>query len=229
VNRQAALIQKLRGGLIVSCQAKPESPFYGPSFMAAFARAAEMTGAVGLRVNGETDIRVVRSASSLPIIGINKQRTAEWPVYITPSLGAAREAVIAGAEILAIDATHRPREGNLSPEELIAQIKNQLAVPVMADIDSLEEGIAAAEAGADLVATTMAGYTEARATTQGPDLKLVQDLAGRITVPVICEGRVRDPKDVRAALEAGAYAVVVGTAITNPVAITLAFVRATQN
>lgn len=229
MNRQAALIEKLRGGLIVSCQAKPDSPFYGPIFMAAFARAAEMAGAVGLRVNGETDIRAVRSTSSLPIIGINKQRTTEWPVYITPSLEAAHEVVNAGAEIVAIDATHRPREGNRSPEELIAQIKNQLGVSVMADIDSLEEGVAAAEAGADLIATTMAGYTEARAATQGPDLALVQDLAGRITVPVICEGRVRDPRDVRAAFEAGAYAVVVGTAITNPGAIALAFVRATQN
>ena len=229
MNCQAALIQKLRGGLIVSCQARPDSPFYGPSFMAAFARAAEMAGAVGLRVNGERDTRAVRAASSLPIIGINKQRTVEWPVYITPSLEAAREVIGAGAEIVAIDATHRPREGNQSPEDLIAQIKNQLGVPVMADIDSLEEGVAAAEAGADLVATTMAGYTEARAATQGPDLTLVRDLAGRISVPVICEGRVRAPKDVRAALGAGAYAVVVGTAITNPVAITLAFVRAAQN
>jgi N-acylglucosamine-6-phosphate 2-epimerase len=229
VNRQAALIQKLRGGLIVSCQARPDSPFYGPSFMAAFAHAAEIAGAVGLRVNGETDIRAVRSVSSLPVIGINKQRTVEWPVYITPSLEAAREAVRAGAEIVAIDATHRPREGNWSPEELIAQIKKQLGVPVMADIDSLEEGVAAADAGADLVATTMAGYTEARPATQGPDLTLVRDLAGRISVPVICEGRIRAPKDVHAALGAGAYAVVVGTAITNPVAITLAFVRAAQN
>ncbi len=229
MDRQSTLIQKLRGGLIVSCQARPESPFYGPSFMAAFARAAEMAGAVGLRVNGETDIRAVRSVSSLPIIGINKQRTVEWPVYITPSFEAARQVVRAGAEIVAIDATHRPREGNRSPEELIAQIKCQFGVPVMADIDTLEEGIAAAEAGADLIATTMAGYTEAHATTQGPDLTLVHDLARQVTVPVICEGRVRDPKDVRAAFEAGAYAVVVGTAITNPVAIALSFVRATKN
>ena len=95
----------------------------------------------------------------------------------------------------------------------------------MADIDSLAEGLAAAQAGADLVATTMAGYTETRPATEGPDLELVEALASRITVPVICEGRLRRPEDVRAALAAGAYAVVVGTAITNPVAIGQSFVR----
>ena len=84
--------------------------------MAAFAQAAEQAGAVGLRVNGEPDIRAVRRISSLPIIGINKQRAAEWPVYITPTVEAARQVVQAGAEIVAIDATHRPRQGSLSPE-----------------------------------------------------------------------------------------------------------------
>ena len=222
-----ALIESLRGGLIVSCQARPENPFYGPHFMAAFAMAAEMAGAVGLRVNAEADVRAVAQVTSLPIIGINKLRTAEWPVYITPTLAAAREVVEAGASIVAVDATHRPRVGGLSPEELIACIRSDLGVPVMADVDSTEEGMAAAEAGADLVATTMAGYTGARPATDGPDPALVKALAQQIDVPLICEGRIRNPQDMAAAFTAGAYAVVVGTAITNPLAIAQIFVEAT--
>ncbi len=195
--------------------------------MAAFARAAEMAGAVGLRVNGSADIRAIRRVTSLPVIGINKQRTEKWPVYITPTLAAARQVVTAGAAIVAVDATHRPRRGGLSPEELIAVIHRELAVPVMADIDSLEEGIAAARAGADLVATTMAGYTAARPASPGPDLELLAALVRQTAVPVICEGRIARPEDVAAALRAGAHAVVVGTAITNPIAITQTFARAT--
>ena len=102
-----------------------------------------------------------------------------------------------------------------------------LGRPVMADVDSVDEGVAAAAAGADLVATTLAGYTESRPATEGPDLALVSELAARIAVPVVCEGRIRDPEDVRAAFLAGAFAVVVGTAITNPGAIAERFVAAT--
>ncbi len=222
------VIEDLRGGLIVSCQAQPGSPVYGPKYMAAFARCAEMAGAVGLRVNGPADVRAVRKAVTLPIIGIYKLRTEQYPVYITPSVQAARQVVRAGANIVAIDATHRPRESGLSPEQLIAAIHETLGCPVMADVDSLEEGIAAAQAGADIVATTMAGYTQARPMTSGPDLDLLRELSDRLSVPVICEGRVQRPEDVRRAFEAGAYAVVVGTAITNPTAIAQSFVNAAK-
>ncbi|MFN8491353.1 MAG: N-acetylmannosamine-6-phosphate 2-epimerase [Caldilineaceae bacterium] len=224
----SSLIEQLRGGLVVSCQADADSPVYGPKFMAAFARCAEIAGAVGIRVNGPADTRAVRKAVKLPIIGIYKLRTAEYPVYITPTLQSARQIVRAGGDIIAIDATHRARPEGKSPEELIAAIHTKLGVPVMADIDSLEEGIAAANAGADIVATTMAGYTPARPKTAGPDLDLVRALAERITTPIICEGRIGRPEDGRAALAAGALAVVVGTAITAPIAITQGFVRATK-
>jgi N-acylglucosamine-6-phosphate 2-epimerase len=155
----------------------------------------------------------------LPILGISKRRETPWPVYITPTVQAARGLVRAGADIVALDATHRPRRGGLAPEDLIAAVRG-LGRPVMADIDSVDEGVAAAAAGADLVATTLAGYTESRPATEGPDLALVRELVARVAVPVVCEGRIRGPEDVRAAFLAGAFAVVVGTAITNPVAIT---------
>src|SRR5437016_116092 len=116
----SSLIEQLRGGLIVSCQADEDSPVYGAKFMAAFARCAEIAGAVGIRVNGPTDTRAVRKAVKVPIIGIYKLRMAEYPVYITPTLQAARQIVRAGGDIIAIDATHRVRPDNQSPEALIA-------------------------------------------------------------------------------------------------------------
>ena len=219
------LLDRLRGGLIVSCQAPSGSPVQGPRFMAAFAQAAEMGGAVGVRVNGPADIRAVRRAVALPIIGIQKLKTERYPVYITPTLASARRLVQAGADIIALDATHRPRAGGLTPEALIQVIQTELGCLVMADIDSLDEGVRAAEAGADLVATTMAGYTPARPMTEGPDLDLLRALAAQVKTPLICEGRIGSPADVAAAFEAGAFAVVVGTAITNPVALTETFAR----
>jgi putative N-acetylmannosamine-6-phosphate epimerase len=195
--------------------------------MAGFAGAAVLGGAVGLRVNGAADTRAVRKVTDLPIIGINKLRTDGWPVYITPTVASARAVVRAGADIVAIDATHRARQGGLSPEALIRAIQQDLGCPVMADIDSLAEGLAVAAAGADIVATTMAGYTPARLKTDGPDLDLLRELAQQVQIPVICEGRIRGPEDVVAAFAAGAFAVVVGTAITNPLALTEIFVQAT--
>lgn len=220
------ILKALQGGLIVSCQASEDNPVYGPTFMAAFAAAAELGGAVGFRANGPADVLAIRKITQRPIIGIYKQRES-WPVYITPTLQAARDVVTAGATIVALDATHQARKGGLSPEELIAQIKTELRCLVMADIDTLDEGLAAAAAGADIVATTMSGYTERtrHISHDGPDLRLLRELAQRTATPVICEGRIHTPAQLAAAFEAGAFAVVVGTAITNPTEITKKFVR----
>ncbi|PJF30424.1 MAG: N-acetylmannosamine-6-phosphate 2-epimerase [Candidatus Thermofonsia Clade 1 bacterium] len=218
------LLETLQNGLIVSCQAQPHSPVYGARFMAAFARCAELGGAVAIRANGARDVRAVRKAVRLPIIGINKRRDPRYSVYITPTFASARQVVRAGAEIVALDATHRPRQGGAPPERLIKRIREELGVLVMADIDTVEEALAAEAAGADMIATTLAGYTAERERTTGADLALVRELSARLRIPVICEGRLATPEDVHAAFEAGAYAVVVGTAITNPIAITQRFV-----
>ena len=226
-------VEQLKGRLVVSCQARPGNPVKGPRFMSAFACAAELGGAGGIRANGPADIRAIRKVCSLPIIGINKWRQAAWPVYITPTLASARSIRNAGADIIAIDATHRPRRGGLTPEQLIAAIHAELGCAVMADIDSINEGYAAARAGADLVATTLSGYTltgyTGQAPSPGPDLDLLRALACALDVPVICEGRIWSPQDVAAAFSAGAYAVVVGTAITNPMEITRHFVTGIHN
>jgi putative N-acetylmannosamine-6-phosphate epimerase len=218
------VIASLRGGLIVSCQPKPDSPFRGPQAMSLFAKSAELGGACAIRADGAADVRAIHRMTALPIIGINKIRRGNWPVYITPTVFSARPLLRSGAALIAADATDRRRPGGMSAPDFIGLLKRELGVPIMADVATLDEGLAAAEAGADLVATTLSGYTDARPQTVGPDLDILRLLAQRCPVPVICEGRVSTPQDVRAAFDAGAYAVVVGTAITNPTAVVRMFV-----
>lgn len=218
----------LAGGLIVSCQAREGHPLHDPVVIAAMARAATMGGAAGLRLNGEEDIREVRRTVNVPIIGIRKVWTPEFPVYITPTFADAQVVADAGADIIALDATSRPRRGGERLDEMIPKIKDVLGLPVMADVATLEEGMRAAALGADLVATTLAGYTDAGPTPVEPDLDLVRDLSGMLRVPVVAEGRYRTPPQVRDALRAGAFAVVVGRAITDPLMLTRAFVEGTK-
>ena len=218
-------VARLRGRLIVSCQAPPESPLHPSAMIAALAQCAERGGAGGVRIDGPENVTAVRRAVSVPIIGIYKfPRTS--PLYITPTFEAAREIARAGADIVAVQAT-RERTGAGPPlPDLVARIHAECGIAVMADVSTLDEGLHAAAAGADLVATTMAGYTPHSRRMPGPDLDLVHDLAGRCPVPVVAEGRIATPEEAAAALRAGAYAVVVGRAITMPDAITARFVEA---
>lgn len=223
---KSRLFGALRGGLIVSCQARPGSPLFGPQFMAAMAKEAEIGGAVGLRVNGPEDIRAVRAMTGLPIIGIFKIYSPHSPIYITPTFAAARAVVEAGADVVALDGTGRPTGNSETLVELIARIHSELGVPVMADVSTATEGIAAARAGADLVATTLAGYTDYSRKAEGPDFQLISELAATLSVPIIAEGRINTPEEAAEALRRGAFAVVVGRAITMPRTITARFAAA---
>ncbi len=217
----------LAGGLIVSCQARPDNPLHGPTFMAAMAMAAAAGGAAGLRMNGPDDIRAARALTDLPIIGIFKRRYPDAPIEITPTFAEAAEVAAAGATIIALDATGRPRPDGSTVAALIARIHAELDLPVMADVAGADDGAAAAAAGADVVATTLSGYVDPGAPPpDDPDLSLIAALAGRVRVPVIAEGRIKSPAQARTALDRGAFAVVVGTAITNPREITRWFARA---
>lgn len=220
------ILSLLRGGLIVSCQAPENTPLGQPVVLAAMAEAAVRGGAVGIRANLPQNIRAIREMVLAPIIGIYKHTLPDYPVYITPTFEHARAVVEAGADIVAVDATARERPEPLP--ELIRRIHEELGVAVMADISTLEEGIAAAEMGADLVATTMSGYTPytQERCVLGADIALVAQLAQRLNVPIVCEGRIASPEDARLALEAGAWAVVVGTAITAIDQVTARFVQA---
>jgi len=212
-----------KGSLIVSCQARADNPLHGSVFMAAMALAARDGGAAGIRANGAEDVKAVKAAG-LPVIGINKVFSDAYPVYITPNFDSARVLVEAGADIIALDCTPRSRDGEAA-EILIRRIRDELGAEVFADISTLEEGIAAEQWGATYISTTLAGYTEYTTKTPGPDLDLVRALAARVKAPIVAEGRYNTPELARAAIDAGAYAVVVGTMITNPREITKVFAK----
>ncbi|MFY9176791.1 MAG: N-acetylmannosamine-6-phosphate 2-epimerase [Caldicoprobacterales bacterium] len=218
------VLKKIYKGLIVSCQALKNEPLYGSEIMAKMAIAAEKGGAVGIRANYATDIKAIREAVDLPIIGLVKREYPDYEVYITPTLKEVEEVVSAGANIVAIDATDMSRPGNKTASQFIYEIKNKFDIMVMADISTYEEAIRAQDAGADLISTTMSGYTPYSPKLDGPDFQLIQDLARDLKVPVIGEGRIWEPEEAVKALELGAYAIVVGTAITRPMNITKRFV-----
>ena len=216
---------RLARGLIVSCQARSDNPLHGPQFMGAMALAARDGGAVGIRANGAADIAAVKAAG-LPVIGINKVLSADRPVYITPSLEAAAGVVSAGADVVALDCTERPRHGE-APAVLIRRIRDELGAEVFADISTLDEGLKAADWGAHYVATTLSGYTaQTEPRPDQPDLALLEALATQLSLPIVAEGRFNSPDLVRQGFEAGAFAVVVGTMITNPREITRMFIKA---
>lgn len=222
-------LDRLRDGLIVSCQAPPGSPLRAPVHMAAMARAALLGGARGIRAEGAADVQAITRAVELPVIGLRKLRLPGTEVLITPTLESARELVEAGAAILAVDATLRPRPGGVAPDAFVAHVSRELGVPVLADVDSPEAGVRAREAGAVAVATTLSGYTGPGGPPSAPDLELVAALVARLDCPVVAEGRYGTPEEVRAAFAAGAFAVVVGTAITDPVALTRRLAAATPH
>lgn len=217
----------LRRGLIVSCQAEGDSPFNAPAFIAAFARAAEMGGAVAVRICGADNVRAVRAAVGLPIIGITKGRHADGTVLVTPGQDDVRALVAAGADIVAMDGTARRRPDGRTGVQAVREAVT-LGVPVMADVSTHDEGLMAAGAGATFVATTLSGYTPETADLASgePDFTLVASLARELTGPVVAEGRVWSPEQARRALDLGAYAVVVGTAITRPVDIVRRYAEA---
>ncbi len=222
------ILKQLRHGLIVSCQAKTGSPLRDSKMMAAMAQAAEQAGAVGIRADGPADIEAIRGVVKIPIIGIYKQELPGTDVYITPTFESAQAVVAAGADLVALDATARPRPGDLTATELIRCCQTELEVPVMADISTIPEGIAAAEAGADLVATTLVGYTPDSRHLSPPNFELIHQLVITVATPVVVEGHISTPAEARQALDLGAHAVVVGAAITQPAQITRRFVGVMQ-
>jgi N-acylglucosamine-6-phosphate 2-epimerase len=215
-------------GLIVSCQAPRGDPLHGGVFMARMAAAAARGGAVAIRADGPEDIRAIRESVSLPIIGINKNRYSSSTVYITATFEDATDAFAAGANVLAVDGTQRPRPRGEDLGGLIERIHADLGVPVLADVSSVEEGIRAARLGADALATTLSGYVEGSPKSARPDVRLVKRLSAAVDIPVVAEGRYRNPREAASAIASGAYAVVVGTAITRPQVIAESFATAVR-
>lgn len=214
-----------RRGLIVSCQALEDEPLFGSGIMPKMALAAKSGGAVGLRANGVDDISNIKKVCHLPVIGIIKANYPGYEVYITPTMQEVERLIEAEPDIIAIDATARPRPEFEKPEQFISAIKSRCDIPIMADISNYEEGVAAYNSGADVISTTLSSYTPYTADRAKPDLELIKMLVNKLDIPVIAEGNIQTPNQALACLEAGAYAVVVGGAITRPQLITQRFVE----
>ncbi len=227
--RRDEIISNLKGGLIVSCQALPGEPLYieGDTIMPLMARAAKKSGACAIRTNGVLDVIKIKEETNLPIIGLIKKSYEGFEQYITFTMDEVDALVEAGADIVAIDCTLRKRINGETVEEFIEKIKEKHPnILLMADISNYEEGVNAYKAGVDIVSTTLSGYTNYTEKLDGPDYKLVEDLVRDIDIPVVAEGRVHYPDQAAKMLEIGAFAVVVGGAITRPLEITERFMKA---
>jgi N-acylglucosamine-6-phosphate 2-epimerase len=222
-------LEAIRGRLIVSCQASEGDPLDDLDTLTRIATSVLRGGAGGLRAEGVARIAAFRAITQLPIIGIIKTYDANGDVYITPDFRSARAISDAGADIVALDCTARRLIAAEPWPELIARIHAELKRPVLADIATLEDALAAERAGADAVATTLYGYTAETANQRTVSWPLVQSIIARLTIPVLVEGHITHPDELRAALDLGATAVVVGSAITRPETITARFVQATKN
>jgi N-acylglucosamine-6-phosphate 2-epimerase len=219
-----APLDLLVGRLVASVQASAGSPVRDTAVIAALAESALIGGASGLRLNGPDDIRRVRALTTAPIIGLHKVHDGTRNV-ITPEVSLALGLADAGADIIAVDATAEVLGDDFG---LLRRIAEATGRPVMADVSTFEEGVRAWEAGAAVVGTTLSGYTPHSADRPGPgpDIRLVEELAAA-GIPTVAEGRYQTPTQVRAAFDAGASTVVVGGAITDPIAITRRFVEVT--
>lgn len=229
---QQPVWERFRGGLIVSCQAADGDPLRDPRIMAAMAQAAVQGGAAGIRANGAEDVQAVARVVSCPIIALQKRMYGAIQC-ITPTFADARRLAEAGAAMIAVEATQQRKEiaaqgqiDHLAP--LLNRIHADLGRPVLADVSTLEEGIEAARLGADLVATTLSGYTPESPAREEPDFDLLRALVQAVAAPVIAEGRIWTPQQAARARELGAHAVIVGSAITRPGAITRRFAAAVR-
>jgi len=221
-------LEALRGRLIVSCQASEGDPLDNLDTLARIATSVLRGGAGGLRAEGVERIAAFRAITQLPIIGLIKTYDTNGDVYITPDFRSAKAVSDAGADIIALDCTARRLTAAEPWPELMRRIHTELNRPVLADIATLEDALAAERAGADAVATTLYGYTPETASIRTISWPLIQSIVAHLTIPVLVEGHITDPGQVGRALHLGATAVVVGSAITRPETITARFAEATR-
>ena len=215
----------MKNGLIVSCQVPDDTAINTPEFIAAQALTVLQAGAVGIRAQGIRNVEAISKLTKVPIIGLIKRYDNSSPVYITPSVSDVVDLERAGATIVAIDATGRLRPGGQTLQDFITQIRLESNVLLLADVDSVESALQAEELGCDAVATTLSGYTDIPVSGL-PNIELIAEISKRVKVPVIAEGGFSQPSSVAEAFTAGALAVCIGTAITNPYLLTKHFLTA---
>ncbi|MDZ5255217.1 N-acetylmannosamine-6-phosphate 2-epimerase [Clostridium sp. LIBA-8841] len=216
------MLDGVKGNLIVSCQALADEPLHSSFIMGRMAIAAKEGGAVAIRSQGVSDINEIKEVTKLPIIGIIKRNYDDSEIYITPTRKEVDELLETGCEMIALDATKRRRPNNENVKDLVDAIhaKGKLA---MADVSTLEEGIEAEKIGFDCISTTLSGYTPYSKQSNSVDFELLEELVKTVKIPVICEGRINTPEELKKAFDLGAYSAVVGGAITRPQQITKRF------
>lgn len=221
------MLEQLKGKLIVSCQALENEPLHSSFIMSKMALAAKKGGAVAIRAQSVSDIKAIKMEVDLPIIGLIKKNYVDSEIYITPTINEVNSLIESGCEIIALDMTKRIRPFDEKVERLINLIKRSNRL-VMADISTYEEGVLAEKLGADCVSTTLSGYTSYSRQGVEPDFQLIENLSKTLKIPVIAEGRIHYPYQLKEAFERGAYSAVVGGAITRPQEITERFVQALE-
>ena len=222
------ILKKLKNQIIVSVQAMPDEPLYEENCITAMMKSVVNGGAKGLRLAGSRDVKNAKKLFDIPIIGLTKpdKLPDNWKetVYITPTLKEVNELIEANADIIATDATQRLRPKE-SLKEIVNYIKSHNKIS-MADISTFEEGQKAIELGFDIISTTLSGYTQySNQNIEGPDFELLEKLVKELDCPIILEGRIWEPKEVKKAFEIGAHCVVIGSAITRPQLITKRFIE----
>ena len=222
------IVNRLKRKVVVSVQAMPNEPLY--NCITEMMQSVIKGGAGGLRVAGARDVKIAKKLFDVPVIGLTKPDVipANWQeiVYITPTQKEVIELIEAGADIVAFDGTMRKRPNNAKLEDLIKYIKINKKIS-MADISTLEEGINAEKFGANMLSTTLSGYTQfSQNRGDEPDFELLEQLVENTNLPVVLEGRIWEPEHVTRAFELGAHCVVIGSAITRPQLITKRFIGA---
>lgn len=226
--RDIMVLDRIKNGLIVSCQALEGEPLHSSYIMGKMALAAKKGGAVGIRANSKEDIAEIKKMVDLPIIGIVKRNYKDFNVYITPTMKEIDELVEVGVSIVAIDATNRERPYGKSLGNFVKDIREKYSnIILMADISNFEEAIKAEKLGFDIIATTLVGYTEysREESIDKNDFDFLKKIITNVNIPVIAEGKIDTPQKAKRCLELGTHSVVVGSAITRPQIITKKFVE----
>lgn len=221
------VLEKIKGGLIVSCQALKTEPLYSSEIMARMAYAAQEGGAVGIRANTPQDIVAIKKEVDLPIIGLYKVDYDNSEIYITPTMKEIDALMEVKPDIIALDATNRLRPDGSTIETFFPKVREKYPdMLFMADCASYEDGMRAERLGFDLVGTTLCGYTADTRGTQIPSFPMLERLAKDLKIPLIAEGGIWETMQLQKAFACGAHAAVIGTAITRPREITRRFVNA---
>ena len=219
-NRNKLILNNINKSLVASCQPIHKGPLDSPSFVLASAKASIIGGAKALRIEGFKNLKIIKKNINIPVIGIKKRISNKYPIIITPLLSDIEKLAVLGADIIAFDSTDRKRPYSI--KQIIRKIHSYKKI-AMADCSNLKDAIYAADYGADVLATTLAGYTDNKPIPKNPDFKFLNALLEKLDLPVIAEGRFNNPASFKKAINMGAHAVVVGTALNRIELITQSF------